>query len=107
MQSGYLATPITIEHPTAVEHAFGGDERRWVKLYDTRAYERHAGGRLGVEQSEIFSADTAIFEMHLYHKRCISRYMRIRRGGDLYKIEDIEVNRRLKKLVVTCTLINE
>lgn len=107
MQSGLLYTPITIEQPDPSEHEYGGDSRSWVKLYDTRAFERHAGGQLGVSQSEIFATDTAVFEIHLYHRDKINRYMRIRRGDDLYRIEDIEVNKRSKKVIITCTLINE
>lgn len=107
MQSGLLYTPITIERPDEELHEYGGSDLRWEKLYDTRALELHQSGRFGIERDEMSSSSSVRFVLHLYHKAYIRVGMRVRRGADVFRIEDLEANRLAKTLTLHCERNNE
>lgn len=107
MQSGHLYTPITIEVPQEVGHEYGGSDLRWTKLYDTRALELHQGGRFSVERDEMSAASTVRFVLHYYHAARVQVGMRVRRGEEVFRIEDVEANRLSKTLTLYCERNNE
>ena len=54
---------------------------------------------------EEFLSGVLSFEFHMWQK--VSREQRIEYGGERYRIEDVDLNRRKRKLIVKASRVNE
>ena len=105
MKAGLLNEVVEILRLTATPSEFGGSDAVWAVDRKARANVIHKSGRLELSTSEAFPAGVVVFELHIFQKMAYTD--RIRHGGRLYSIEDIEYNRQTRRLIVTTQRVNE
>lgn len=107
MQSGLLTETIDIERLEETPSPYGANlDPRWRTVLRTRANRiKHVGKR--TEEGEVFSAYTAVFEIHYYvhHRIQLSDRLTTTRGK--YRILSIDTDEVRGKAMITAELINE
>lgn len=105
MQAGLLTEKVKILRRVKTESGFGGFSDTWEPERETRANVVNLTGAAGVSAREEFLSGVLSFEFHMWQK--VSRDHRIEYGGERYRIEDVDLNKRKRKLIVKASRINE
>lgn len=105
MKAGLLNTVVEILRRESVSSRYGGTDDRWVVDRKARANVNHKGGRLELSSQEAFASRIVEFELHYFQR--IDYPNRIRHAGSVYSIEDIEYNRKTRRLIITAQRVNE
>ena len=105
MKAGLLSEQVEILRQEKHASDYGGDRYEWVVDRTARACVKHLGGSFGAQGFEAFPEVIVEFEFNYYQK--LNYTDRIRYAGQVYSIEDIDSNRRLMRVIVKTTRVNE
>lgn len=107
MQSERLYHRVQIMRASEQPNSYGAGDLEWQAVANVRAFIRHKGGDLALDNGEIFAGEVLLCECNEYVYKVVRRYDRIVVNGDTYRIEAIELNRTTRRVILTCTLNNE
>ena len=105
MKAGLLSEQVEILRQEKHASDYGGDRYEWVVDRKARARVTHKGGSFGAQGFEAYAETVVEFEFNYFQK--ILYTDRIRHAGQVYSIEDIDSSRRLMRVIVRTTRVNE
>lgn len=106
IEAGQLRHRIRIEKPTDTQGETFGEARidSWTIVGEFWAGYEQLNGREQLNNDKLGASQTGIWTMR--HIDGITERMRLKHGCDVFNIDSINnVNRRNKKLELTCTLV--
>lgn len=107
MQSQRLYHSVEILRAEESAHAYGGEVRTFVPVAQVRAFVRLASSGLALSDGEVFTSANVIFECNEYVRNIAKEYDFVRYEGQTYRVESLEWNRTLRKVLITCSRNND
>lgn len=105
MRAGELTNPIVIKRPVKTESDFSEASVSYEDYIATKAQILHNGGSKGVEANEIVASIMKTFVIWIHHK--VDEDMIIAFGKRLYRIVDIDRDRKKMSITIKTEVINE
>lgn len=105
MKGGLLQEVIQIITPVVTKNAYGEETTEWQEKLTLRANLTHKDGTRTNTNGEIFYTSTKIFEVRFYAD--IDEYDRIVWEDKIYRIINIEPNRKVQKKTIISELVND
>ena len=105
MKGGLLQEVIQVITPVVTKNSYGEETTEWQEKLTLRANLTHNTGTRTNTNGEIFYTNTKIFEVRFYAD--IDEYDRIIFEDKIYRIINIEPNRKVQKKTIISELVND
>ena len=105
MIAGILNEVIEIWTPTIVRDEFGNQHTEYQYNFSTRASVSHKTGNRQIDNDEVVYIYSKTFKVSYYHN--IDEFSHIKWNGKMYRIMEIEPNKRTQELTIETELIDD